>query len=186
MKFRKLFVILLLAAGCAAAENTVKKVIEVQYADMGFLSQVLRMFASGQSYNVDMQSRAVIINTSEETAKLIEDTIKRLDVPPKNLELTAWFLTASDKETTGTTPPAELDKVIAQLRATFPFKNYRLMDALVLRSRAGQGAEASGTIGIDRSGTYNAPPVSQFKIRSATIAAGEKSSTVRIEGLHAG
>lgn len=193
MRVRKLFAILVLAAAACAAENApaVKKVIDIKYADMEFLNSVLRVFEPNHSgWTLDARSRVVIINTSEESARLIEDTIKRLDVPsaaPKDLELTAWFLTASTKESaTGTPPPAELEKVVAQLRSTFAFKNYALVDALVLRTRTGQAAEASGTVGVDRSGTYNAPPMSQFKIRSATIATGEKGTIVRIDGLHVG
>ena len=193
MRFRKLlaiFVLAAMAAGSVAAQNRpamVRKVIEIKYADLDLIVKVINTFVGmPQAYTFDRGSRTVIINVPEEIAKVVEDTIQRLDVPsaaPKDIELTAWFLVASDKEpSTGTAPPADLEKVIAQLRATFAFKNYRLIDALALRCRSGQGAELSGAI----TGGSSAPTLTQFKLRTATVAAGDKATVVRIDGLRAG
>jgi hypothetical protein len=191
MRFRKLLAIFVLAAtaaGSLAAQNPamVRKVIEIKYADLDLINKVINTFVGmPHGYTFDRGSRTVIINVPEEIAKVVEDTIRRLDVPsaaPKDIELTAWFLVASDKEpSTGTAPPAELEKVIAQLRAAFAFKNYRLIDAMALRCRSGQGAEASGAITGGQ-----APTLTQFKLRAATVAAGEKGTVVRIDALRAG
>jgi hypothetical protein len=185
MRFLKLLTIAALLATAAwpqAAENTrVQKMIQLKYVDTNSLANLLNAFVPSRSYRIDDATRTIAINAVQSEAKIIEDTIARLDVPPKDIELTAWFLSAYNDGPPGAAPPVELEKVVAQLRTAFAFKNYRLIDALILRVRSGKMAETSGTVAAG-----NAPPLSQFKIRSANVSAGEKGQVVRIDGLRAG
>ena len=53
----------------------------------------------------------------------------------------------SEKETPAGNPvPPELEPVVKQIRSAFAYKNFRLLDTLVLRTRAGQPASVSGVV----------------------------------------
>lgn len=66
----------------------------------------------------------------------------------------------------------------------FAYKGFSLLDTLVLRSREGPGAEASGVVAT--TAQQNPKTLYQFKFRSATITPGEKGPVVRIDGLRSG
>src|SRR5207253_5366977 len=80
---------------------------------------------------------------------------------------------------TGTAVPAEIRDVIAQLKSTFTFKDYRMLDVLTLRTRAGSSADTTGIL----SGATN-PRLSNFSIRNATVS--DDGGTIRIDRMHAG
>src|SRR5947209_2426039 len=67
------------------------------------------------------------------------------DTPAKNVELTMQLVLGNDADGSGGLPK-DLEPVVTQLRNAFAFKNYRLLDVLVLRTRTGQraGTESSG------------------------------------------
>jgi hypothetical protein len=86
------------------------------------------------------------------------------------------------ESTLGSTPPKELEPVVTQLHNAFTFKNYRLLDVLVLRTRTGQQASASANLGIITMPNGNTQPIiGQFNMRSATLA--PDGSTVRLDGM---
>ena len=73
--------------------------------------------------------------------------------------------------------PAELQPVVTQLKTTFPFKTYALLDVLSLRTRSGSGAETSGQLN-------GSTRLSTFKVGSASVDGD--GSNIRLERLHAG
>jgi hypothetical protein len=75
--------------------------------------------------------------------------------------------------------PQEIRDVITQLKGTFTFKEYKMLDVLTLRTRAGSGADTSGILN-----TGNPPKMSRFSIRNATVS--EDGTTIRIDRMHAG
>jgi len=75
--------------------------------------------------------------------------------------------------------PQDVRDVITQLKGAFTFKDYKLLDALTLRTRAGSSAETSGILSA-----ANPPRMSQFSIRNSTIS--EDGTTIRIDRMHAG
>lgn len=78
---------------------------------------------------------------------------------PKNIELTVYFVAGSDRtspEPLGNPIPQELRSTVAQLKNSFPFKNYGLLDVLSLRARSGVSAETVGQYG---------KRITQFKVR---------------------
>jgi hypothetical protein len=76
--------------------------------------------------------------------------------------------------------PKDLESVVTQLRNTFPFKNYKLLDVITLRTRTGQGADTSGSAG----GNTGPATLTNFRINSANVAAD--GSTIRIDGMRVG
>ena len=77
--------------------------------------------------------------------------------------------------------PKDLEPVVAQLKGSFGFKSYRLLDVLNLRARTGQReGEVDSQGGQLQIGGTLRPVHSQFRIRSVSIAADGR---VRIDGL---
>ena len=189
---RFMIVSLLMALPLAAQEPKkseenkplVQKLFILKYADPGQIRPLLSVFGANVTPNSDLHALAVV--SSAEIMPAIEDAIKRLDVPaaaPQNIELTAYFLIGGDGDTVPGGPvPKELDSVVTQLKNSFAFKNYHLMDALTLRTRSGQSADTSSSPGAVTAGLPSA--TTQFRIQSASLSAD--SATVRIDKMRAG
>jgi hypothetical protein len=94
----------------------------------------------------------------------------------KNIEITVFFVAGSDQAVPlGNPIPQELQGTVSQLKSSFPFKNYGLVDVLSLRARSGVSAETVGQYG---------KRITQFKVRSATL--DPDGVMVRLDNLHAG
>lgn len=185
MAIVKWVLIAALAAAPAAAQPNVARVIPVRHADVKALANTLGVFGCGMAPNAELKVLAVSCPPGVLSA--FEEAVKRLDVPPpaaKNIEITAYFLLGAEKEMhEGAPVPPELEPVVKQIRSVFAFKNFGLLDTLVLRTRAGQPANAQGVIQI------NMPPgaatgASVLAIKSATLG-GDGAPLVRIDGLKA-
>ena len=133
------------------APGEVVHVIEVKQADPGSVWNTLNSLLPGISVNGKM----LIVRGPEAVVATIEDAIKRLDVPPPpspearalpNVEITIQLLYGTDMAGVGSEVPASLEATVRNLRATFSYKNYRILDTQVLRGRDGRGVEASGTL----------------------------------------
>lgn len=162
-------------------QEPVKRIIPVKYADVKSLGNTLAIFGCGIMPSADLKVLAV--SCPPDVVAVIEEAVKRLDVPApaaKNVELTAYFLVGAEKETPAGNPvPAELEPLVKQVRSAFAYKNFRLLDTVMLRTRAGQPANVNGVF----SGA--SPGVWMLSIKSVAPSAGEGGATVRIDGLRA-
>jgi hypothetical protein len=162
----------------------VQRIFILKYADPTRVNQVLGVFGARTYVNPDLHALAV--SASPEIMPALEDAIKRLDIPAagiQDIELTAYYLIGGDAENTpGSTPPKELDSVITQLKNSFAFKTYRLLDMLEVRTRPGRSADASSNPGPVAPGSPSA--VTQLHTGSLTLSAD--GSTVNVEGMKAG
>ncbi len=117
----------------------------------------------------------------------IEEAIARLDTPAyaiKNIDLTMQLVVGSDAEAApGAAIPKDLENVVTQLRNTFPFKTYRLLDVLTLRTRERQRASTDSSGGAMQFGSVTKPVNSSFAFNSSSI--GQDGATVRLDGLRA-
>jgi len=191
---RPLLVTLLLVLPLAAQEQKkpddskpkVQKIFILKYADPAKVANLLAVLASGP-VQPSPDLHALAVTTSPEIMPAIEDAIQKLDVPaaaPQNIELNVYYLIGGDADgIPGETVPKDLESVVVQLKNSFAFKNYRLLDALSIRTRAGfRGADTSGSPGPIAPG---APAIStQFKIQSVDLSSDAK--TVRINRMQAG
>lgn len=183
---------ILLALSLAAQEQkkpeetkpTVQKVFILKYADPAKIANMLGIFGARLAPNADLH--AVAVTASPEIMPAIEEAIKRLDIPTagaQDVELTAYYLIGGDAENTpGSAPPKELDSVVTQLKNSFAFKIYRLLDVLELRTRTGRSADTSSNPGPVSPGSPSA--VTQLHTGSLTLSAD--GSTVNVEGMKAG
>jgi hypothetical protein len=187
---KKLAILILFAAVfCLQAEDqSVTRVFQLKYADPRSLSVLLSQYGLVKS---DQTLKAVTITTRDNTALLeVEQIIKRFDVPPpppppvQNIDVTIYLMSALGTPSSGAVPP-ELEPVVKQLKNTFSYKGYQLIDTEVMRVRAGQGGEVSGVVNGAPAVEGN-KTISQVKFRSASVSTDEKGRAIRIDGLKVG
>jgi hypothetical protein len=162
--------------------QNVQKVFAIK-GDVNAIAQTLRIFPVDVRPNRELQ----VIGVSAPAALIptIEETIRRLDVPPeapKNVELTVYLLLATDNGV-GSVPP-ELEGVAKQLKTTFAFKGLHTIDTLVVRSRDKQSADVKGLAKFDPD--IPNPSTYSFAYRAASILPDEKGRSIRLDGLRFG
>lgn len=154
------------------------KLVTLKYIDPQAIISMIRMYGVDIQFNREMKVMSLTGPTQSLAAA--EAAIRQLDVPSKNIELMVYFVVAGNQPATGGSIPAELRDVIAQLKSTFAFKEYSMLDTLTLRTRTGSSAETTGVISPP---TAPYPKLTMFSIRNATVG---EDGTIRIDRMHAG
>jgi hypothetical protein len=138
----------------------VQKVFVVQHALASELAELLSVFPATITYS-SRRTRAIAVSAAPAVMAAIEETLKRLDVPGEppvlspplsNVELTGYVLEALSQPVDGAAVPAELEPAVAQLKRTFSYAAYRLVDTLIARAREGSGLSAKA-LGEQNTGT---------------------------------
>lgn len=188
---RFLLALMMLALPLAAQEKKeekpaapqVQKIFVLKYADPRSLQALLSAF--GVMIYINQDLHALSISASPQTMQAVEEAITRLDTPaaaPKDMVLVMQLVIGTDADGSAGGPvPKELDHVISELRNTFPFKNYRLMDVLTLRTRTGQQASTESAGGAIQFGSATKPVTSNFRLQSSSV--GPDGTTLRLDGL---
>ena len=158
-----------------------QRVFVLKYADPVQTAALLRAF--GASAVVDFEAHAIaVVSSFPDVMASIDDAIQRIDIPAaaQNIELTAHYIIGGATDSPlGSVLPKDLDSVAGELKTSSSFTNFRLLDALTVRLRAGQGADTTGTAGPVVAGS---PMITtDFRIRSATVSTD--SASVRIDHL---
>ncbi len=180
---KRLIVLSMLAAAALAQDQpkpseATQKLVTLRYADPNQVRALLQRYPA--TINYPGSGRVVALRGTAKEIEVTEDAIKQLDVQPKNVELTVYFVIGTNQgNPTGNDIPQDVENVVAQLRKAFAFKNYRMLDALTIRTRSGIGAETTGVLD-----TSNVPRLTQFRIRGANVS--EDGSMIRIDRLKAG
>jgi len=159
--------------------NHVQKVFAIKHAEVNAMGQAIRIFPVEVRENPNL--RVIAVSGPPALMPTIEDTIRKLDVPPptpQNVELTVYLLLGSDQEGS---VASELDAVAKQLKATFGFKGFRTLDTLVVRSRDGRGASVKGIAQLGSGTAYSSPY--HFRYSAARILPDEKGRSIRLDGL---
>ena len=163
--------ILLTAMSCLRAQEPkveiVTKVFQLKYADAKRLANLLAR--SGIVW--DDQLRALVVSRPKSEMAEIEQMIQRFDVAPppvQNIDVTIYLMSALGTPSSSVVPP-ELEAVVKQLKNTFSYKGYQLIDTEVMRVRAGQGGEVSGVVNGGPA-LDGARTISQVKFRSASVS----------------
>jgi hypothetical protein len=172
------------AAASFPQKSQVQRLFILKYADPSQLMNLLSVFDAKVRPNADMHALAV--EASGEAMRAIEDAIQKLDVPsamPKNIEMTVFLLVATDSGTpAGSAIPKDLDDVATQLKNTFPFKNYGLLDVLTFRTRTGQSVSTTSSGGSFQIGGRPVSVISSLRINSISVESD--GSTVRIDKMN--
>jgi len=99
-----------------------------------------------------------------------------------NLDTQLYLIVATNQVVSDEKLPASLDGVVKQLRATLPFKNYRLAATLINRVKNDGRLDLSWIGGpLAQTAGSNSmvnPSFSQFKVRNVKIARNSEGETV--------
>lgn len=155
-----------------------RRVFELKYVSP---SAMARLMGYNNNRQFDDQLKVLVLNGGKAEMDRAEAFIKRFDVPPQNVEVTIYIMSAL-AQPSATAIPTELEGVIKQLKGMFSYKAYQLIDTQVIRTRAGQGGESSGV--VDNGATVKT--VSQAKFNSVVVTNGENGRTIRIDNLKVG
>jgi hypothetical protein len=170
--------------------KTVQRLFILKYADPSQIYDVLHVFAPSMIPNREMH--ALTVSAPPEAIAAIEDALKHLDVPgaaPKDVDLTVYLvLGAETSEQAGGPLPKDLENVVAQLRNTFQFKNYGLLDVMTLRTsdtrsngRTPSTNSSGGTVNIN-----GRPHNVMSNLQIGSLSVSSDGTVVRITGLEAG
>ncbi|MCU1237473.1 MAG: hypothetical protein JWP63_5440 [Candidatus Solibacter sp.] len=163
----------------APNEPKTTKLVRLQFAEPRAIQNIVSLYGVQITSNEQMKVMALYGRPSEIAAA--EAAIKQLDVAPKTLELTVYFVVGGDNPQQMAGAPAappDIRDVIAQLKNAFSFKEYRMLDVLTLRTRVGSNAETSGIVSAG-----SPPKLTQFSIRNSMIG---EDGTIRLDHMHAG
>ena len=107
-----------------------------------------------------------------------------------NLDTQLFLIVGTNQDVVDSKLPASLDTVVKQLRATLPFRNYRLAATLINRVKnegrldlswiGGPLASSMGTA------PTNTPSFSQFKVRQVKLVQTTEGQVVQMTGFNFG
>jgi len=154
-------------------ETWTTKTFDVRFVDP---EEVRRVFSS-QSHVMEANRELKILTAHGSAAflKEVEDTVKRLDVPPPsppNTQITVYLVAGQLQAPTGTALPAELKALEKELPA-------KLADMQMFRVRAGQPGEATGT----PPEPATAVTLTRVRVDSTSVSPGPKGDIVSLNGL---
>jgi hypothetical protein len=125
-------------------KGEITRVFDVKNREVNDLFTLLSGF--GATLKASSAVKAIAVTGPASFADAIGEAIKRFDVPAKNIELTAYLVSALAQSSTQDPLPKELDGVAKELRNIFTYQGYRLLDTMILRCReGGQMTNASGS-----------------------------------------
>jgi hypothetical protein len=164
-----------------ATAEPVRKILQVKYVDPHEMTVFLSEF--GARLRSNHQTNTISVIGSEAQVEAVEEALKKLDVPPppiKDIEITAYFLLAT-QQAVQTTLPSELDEVVVQLRRVLKYQHFRLLNTALVRARDGEGADVSGVASAVVGG--GKPADFRFGFKGADIIADGKPRSIRLHGL---
>ncbi len=127
------------------------KLFEVKHKSPNVLANAINALGSGRpNSRIDPNDtlKTITVRDLPENIVAIEVALKRLDVPdpaPVSIQTQIYLISASDEVSESAPFPKELEPVLAQLKATLKYKNYRFENTFLNRVNDGGSVESSGT-----------------------------------------
>lgn len=174
------FILLVLFAGCAFAEE-VTKVVDVHYSNRERLDNLVQ--SRTVNIKIDPSGKFVVLQGQKVEVEGIEDLIKKIDVPPLNIEFTFELISGSKTAGKVSDFPAGLNGVAKEMKNLFGFQTMMLVDTLTIRSQEGKDSNANGPF-PSPTADLNAPKGNyQIEIKQAVANGIKGSRLVRIGSL---
>jgi|SRR5579871_1919905 len=186
---KKLFstmLIALLCGGAVLAQDRVQRVVAIKNGNLSGILKTVRELApaSNLSISTDNQDH-IILSGSKDAVSSFEEVIKQLDIPPavkRDIESNVYMIVASADGSAGGSIPPELEPVIKQLKGIFNYKNFRVLESFVLRSRDGESGETSGMVLTgDTAGVHRVRY--DFQYRRVSLDGTDTAKSVRFDHL---
>jgi hypothetical protein len=153
----------------------VQKVFIINHVGINDLVRVLSVFPAELSGMERDNRRVLSVSAAPAVVAAIEETIKRLDVPPppiKSVEITAYVLECSASGDAGTLPQ-ELQGVLVQLKKIFNYSGCALARTLFAR-----GADDSRF-----AGEFNERAAGRYDLSGRVEVDSSQPPVVRLRGL---
>ena len=170
----------LFAGALAWAQAQQQAIIDVKYADVNQLSNMLRgVFGSGVQGNPAFH--VITVTGSPDTVSAVTAAVKRFDVPPQpqpDVELTVYLISGL-AQGQGDDVPQELAATVKQLHGLFAYKSYKLADSVILRARPVVGNDNRGGAQVTGQ-ALNGRYVLRYQYLNISP---ETPRTIHIEGL---
>jgi hypothetical protein len=129
--------------------------------------------------------KTLTLSGTPEIVAAMEAVVRKLDVAPppeKSVEITAYLLMTSDGNPLPQSLPAQLEPVMKQLRTTFSYKYYELLDTIVLRNRIGPSGESSEEISVTGSPGLKKVPCA-LRYNNSQLIHDDKGDVLKLSGL---
>ena len=171
------------------------KLFEIKYRDPNSLSNALYALSSGakgSTIQPNQSLNTLTVRDFPENIAVIEEALKRLDVPdksPVNLEFQLHLIAASMSTSEKAPLPKNLEPVVEQLKSTLKFTNYRYVTSALNRVSDRGKIESSGVTGSlfpNLSGITNTPDTPAFyqynlsRVSLTQDAAGKESIQIEL------
>ena len=174
-------------------ERIVQKVIRLKHFDG---RELVGLFGSWGTMTYSDELNIITFVGHESAAAELAAAIKELDVPPgpgqphhrtaENVQIIFHLLGVTD-EASSLPLPGPLKEVVRELKRTFPYKNYKLLETAVVRSRVSQPgrpaiAKAYGV--FPSSSHLGAGPDSyKLKVQVKGVSGAQGSRVIELEEL---
>ena len=158
------------------------KLFEIKHKEPEMLARAIIALGSGApNTRVDPNNnlKTITVRDFPENIAAIEGAIKRLDLPdaaPVSIQTQIYLIAASDEPDEPSTFPKEIEPVLAQLKTTLKYKNYRFVNTFINRVNDGGSFESNGT-GYAKSGNSNQTAIicTMRQVRLATDNTGKEA-----------
>lgn len=129
-------------------QKLVTRVFKLRYANPQLLEgQFNNLYKGAATFSSQLVPGSLTVRAVPEIMTSIAEMIKEVDSPPpvkKSIEFTLYLLIAAEEPRAEGKLPEPLQPVVRQLKNTFAYKDYRLLDTLVLQSVDRGALETSG------------------------------------------
>jgi hypothetical protein len=169
--------------------QVIQKVFKVEHVDVRRLRQILHIFPV--EMQADEELKVLAVMGSPESVAALEAALERLDVPPppaKNIDLRIYLLNAKKESAGASEIPPEINDVVEQIKAIFPYESFRLWETIYLRTRDAQSSVSKGLKWVRGFVSDDAAGISglhyEFGIQAAKATPDDEGRhVVRLDGL---
>lgn len=192
---KKLFLLCTLFAVALSAQEPkrfvyVQRVFDIKYVDAKELATIVALGDVSKVVPNEHFKTISVYGTTENVAAA-EELIKRFDTPrpsarvsSRNVELICYILLAAPKGTAGEAVPADLEPAVKQLKATFGYNDFRLLDSLLIRAQEGSLVLTDGNTAAPNAELPAAQGSYELKInRGIRVIPDEKSTRIRLDAF---
>ena len=135
-------ILLVLMAGTVLAQD-VTKVVEIHYSDRSRLENLIPLSKSVVT-RFDPAGKFVVFQGDAKIVESLEEVLKKIDVPPLNIEFTLELISGSKNPGKASDIPAGLNGVAKEMKNLFGFQALTLIDTVTMRTQEGKDTFANG------------------------------------------
>ncbi|MBV9760157.1 MAG: hypothetical protein JO340_06305 [Acidobacteriaceae bacterium] len=131
-----------------APTANVTKLIHLRYARAEAVKDIVTLGGVHGAANNGL--KVLLLYGTPAQVSSAEEAIKEIDVPSpddsaRDVEIKVYVIGASSKSSEVASSP-EIEPVLRQLKAVFPYTSYQLLDSTMIRAREGHNASARGLL----------------------------------------